>query len=54
MKLHSEREDEFLTTTNKLYETNKMLNQLAQDMEKTDNRIAKSKYAAFAKEIEQL
>ena len=54
MSLHSERESEFLTTTNKLYETNKMLNQLAQDMEKTDNRAAKSKYAAFAKEIEQL
>ena len=52
MSLHSERESEFLTTTNKLYETNKMLNQLAQDMEKTDNRAAKSKYAAFAKEID--
>ena len=54
MDLHSTRESEYLTTTNKLYETNKMLNQLAQDMEKTDNRAAKAKYAAFAKEIEQL
>ena len=54
MSLHSARESEFLTTTNKLYETNKMLNQLSKDMEKTDNRAAKAKYSAFAKEIEQL
>ena len=54
MSLHSTRESEYLTTTNKLYETNKMLNQLYQDMEKTDNRAAKQKYSAFAKEIEQL
>ena len=54
MDLHSTRESEYLTTTNKLYETNKLLNQLAQDMEKTDNRASKAKYQAFAKEIEQL
>lgn len=54
MNLHSTHQDEFLTNTNKLYETNKLLNQVAQDMEKTDNRASKAKYAAFAKEIEQL
>ena len=54
MSLHSEREEEYLTNTNKLYETNKMLNQIAQDMEKTDNRASKAKYQAFSKEIEQL
>jgi hypothetical protein len=31
-----------------------MLNQLSQDIEKTDNAAAKKKYAAFAQEIEQL
>lgn len=54
MGLHSTHQEEFLTNTNKLYETNKLLNQVAQDMEKTDNRASKAKYAAFAKEIEQL
>ena len=54
MSLHSTNEEEYLTNTNKLYETNKMLNQIAQDMEKTDNRASKAKYNAFAQEIEQL
>ena len=54
MSLHSMNDEEYLTNTNKLYETNKMLNQIAQDMEKTENRASKAKYQAFAKEIEQL
>ena len=54
MGLHSTHQEEFLTNTNKLYETNKLLNQVAQDMEKTDNRASKAKYQAFSKEIEQL
>ena len=54
MSLHSMNDEEYLTKTNQLYETNKMLNQLAQDMEKTDNRASKAKYQAFAQEIEQL
>ena len=46
MGLHSTHQEEFLTNTNILYETNKLLNQVAQDMEKTDNRASKAKYQA--------
>lgn len=46
--------DEYLTSTNKIYETNKLLRKIEQDTMKTTNASAKAKYSAFAKEIEQL
>lgn len=46
--------DEYLTNTNKIYETNKLLRKIEQDTMKTTNASAKAKYSAFAKEIEQL
>lgn len=54
MGLDSTRQDEYLTKTNQIYESNKLLRNLQKDMEKTDNAAAKSKYSAFAKEIEQM
>lgn len=44
--------DEYLTKTNKIYETNKMLRQLNRDMDKTSNTAAKQRLSNFAKEIE--
>lgn len=46
--------EEYLTNTNKIYETNKLLRKIEQDTMKTTNTSAKAKYSAFAKEIEQL
>lgn len=43
--------EEYLTKTNQLYETNKMLRNLQKDIDKTDNRIAKEKLKAFSDEI---
>ena len=54
MSLTSTRQDEYLTSTNKIYETNKMLRNLQKDMNAIDNKTAKSKYLAFANEIKQL
>lgn len=46
--------DEYLTKTNQLYETNKMLRNLQQDIDKTDNRMAKEKLKAFFDEINSM
>lgn len=54
MSLTSTRQDEYLTSTNKIYETNKMLRNLQKDMSAIDNKTAKSKYLAFTNEIKQL
>ena len=43
--------EDYLTKTNQLYETNKMLRQLNQDIDKTDSVMAKNKLKAFADEI---
>lgn len=45
--------DEFLTKTNQLYETNKMMRTLEQDIAKTSNAAAKQKLNNFAKEIQK-
>ena len=47
-------QDEYLTNTNKLFETNKLLSQIQTDIDKTSNAAAKQRYKAFSKEIEQL
>ena len=49
-----EMADEYLTETNKMYETDKMLRDIQQKTDKTSNSVAKQRYQAFAKEIEQL
>lgn len=43
--------EEYLTKTNQLYETNKMLRNLQKDIDKTDSRMAKEKLKAFSDEI---
>lgn len=45
--------DEFLTKTNQLYETNKMMRTLESDMAKTSNSAAKQKLNNFSKEIQK-
>ena len=46
--------DEYLTKTNQIYETNKMLRSLQQDIDKTDSSIAKKELNDFAKKITAL
>lgn len=48
------RQEEYLTNTNKLYETNKLIRQAQMDMDKTDNIRAKQKYNEYIKQIQQL
>lgn len=52
-KLNTQQE-EFLTTTNKVYETNKLIRQAQQAMDKTENAMAKKKYQAYIDQIENL
>lgn len=54
MQHMSDIQDEYLTKTNQIYETNKLLNNLNNDINKTNNIASKQKLNAFAKEIEQL
>lgn len=44
----------YLTTTNKMYETNKLINQAQLDMDKTNNTRAKQQLADYIEYIEQL
>ena len=46
--------DEYLTKTNQIYEVEKMLNTIAQEIDKTDNEAAKNRLNNFAKEISNL
>ena len=45
-------QEEYLTTTNKLYETNTLMRKVSKDIDKTDSKISKEKLANFNKEIE--
>lgn len=47
-------QDEYLTKTNQIYETNDLLRKLAKDAEKTDSVAAKTKLKNFANEITAL
>jgi hypothetical protein len=40
-------QEEYLTTTNKIYETNKLINKAQQDIDKTNNTVAKQKLQAY-------
>lgn len=48
------KQEEYLTNTNKMYETNKLIRQAQQDMDKTSNNRAKQQYNDYVKYIEQL
>lgn len=50
----NERQEEYLTKTNQVYETNKLMRQAAQAADKTDNAVAKQKFKNFAEETKQL
>lgn len=50
----SSYQDEYLTKTNQIYEMNKLLNNVNQAIDKTNNQAAKNRYQQFTKEIEQL
>ena len=52
--LSSNRQEEYLTKTNQVYEMNKMLRTLRADIDKTDNKAAKQRLNNFGKELEQL
>lgn len=47
----SDRQDEYLTKTNQIYEMNKMLRTLRQDMDKSDNKAAKQRMKNFENEL---
>lgn len=47
-------QEEYLTTTNKIYETNKMMNTAQQELDKTINTIAKQRLKQFIDETNQL
>jgi t-SNARE complex subunit (syntaxin) len=47
-------QEEYLTTTNKIYETNKLMNTAQQEIDKSTNSIAKKKLKNFINETEQL
>ena len=46
--------EEYLTTTNKIYETNKMMNQTQQEIDKTSNSVAKRKLKDFINQTKSL
>lgn len=54
MDLASRIGDKYLTKTNQLYETNKMLRTIQQDIDKTTNKAAQQRLNNFAKEIQNL
>lgn len=47
-------QEEYLTTTNKLYETNKLIRKAEQDMEKTTSKTAKDRYNQYIQETKEL
>lgn len=47
-------QEEYLTTTNKIYETNKMMRTAQQEIDKTTNTAAKNRLKQFINETEQL
>ena len=47
-------QEEYLTTTNKIYETNKLMNQAQQEIDKSNNTVAKQRLKQFIDETNQL
>ena len=52
-RLNSLQED-YLTKTNQMYETNKLIRQAQLDMDKTENQQAKQRYNSYIQHIQQL
>lgn len=50
----SKSQEEYLTKTNQLYETSKLIRQAQQDISDTDSLVAKKKYQDYINEIEAL
>lgn len=50
----SKKQEEYLTTTNKMYQTNNLIRQAQLDMDQTENNRAKQQYNDYIKYIEQL
>jgi hypothetical protein len=47
------KQEEILTTTNKIYETNKLIRNVEKDIEATTNNRAKQAYAEFQNKVKQ-
>ena len=47
-------QEEYLTDTNKIYETDKLINKAQQEIDKTTNQVAKNKLKNYIAETEQL
>ena len=47
-------QEEYLTTTNKVYETNKLIRQAQEDMAENDSLLAKQRYQEYIDYVEQL
>lgn len=47
-------QEEYLTTTNKIYETNKLMRNAQSEIDKTSNTVAKKRLKAFIDETQQL
>ena len=47
-------QEEYLTTTNQIYETNKLMNNVQKEIDKTSNEVAKRKMKDFITETKQL
>ena len=47
-------QEEYLTTTNKIYETNKLMRSAQQEIDKSTNSVAKRRMAQFIEETQQL
>ena len=54
MELAERAADRYLTKTNQIYETNKLLRDVQKDIDNTTNKASKQKLANFTKEIESL
>jgi hypothetical protein len=54
MERRSSLQEEYLTTTNQIYETNKMMRTAQQEIDKTSNTVAKKKLQSFINETNQL
>ena len=54
MKRASSLQEEYLTTTNKIYETTKLMRTAQQEIDKTTNSVAKQKLSQFITETKQM
>jgi hypothetical protein len=54
MERRSSLQEEYLTTTNQIYETNKMMRAAQQEIDKTSNTVAKKRLQGFIEETNQL